>query len=148
MKGRLFKREAWLVKTEYSYCVVVLFFPTGSLRHNKLWSSYEAFSPVGQAVIAFLHFISIYLFFSALGVWSTPEIDHLSYLLFSEADSRFVWGCFSVGGCILGAVCLVCLHHGCSSGDLLNWSQVATIKQSRKHTTLRLCNTFYSFPRS
>lgn len=64
--------------------------------------------------------VKLFVFFSALGVWLTPEIYHLSYLLFSEADSRFVWGCFSVGGYILGAVCLVCLHHGCSSGDLLN----------------------------
>lgn len=32
----------------------------------------------------------------------------------------------------------------CSTGHLLNWSQVATIKQSRKHTTRRLCNTFCS----
>lgn len=34
---------------------------------------------------------------------------------------------------------------GSGAGYLLNWNQVATIKQSHKQTTLRLCNTLYWF---
>lgn len=63
----------------------------------------------------------------------------------SHVAAHHLFGLFSVNWAYCGREIANVFTSGSRAGHLLNWNQVATIKLSRKQTTLRPCHTLCWF---